>query len=87
MTTTTAPTVRREKAEALKARVDAARKAIARQDYTVPEVAAILGVNRNSAYDAVKRGELGHYKIGRNIRVTQAHLDVFRAGTGEGEQI
>lgn len=69
------------KMEAVEAHVEASRARLSRQDFTVPEVAVILGVSRNAAYEAVKAGVLGHYRVGRNIRITQAHLSAFRAGT------
>lgn len=80
--TTTPSTLqeRREAAAKLKARVDASRPQIARTSYTVDEIAAMEGVNRNSIYAAIRSGDLGHFKIGRLIRVTPEHLDAFRAG-------
>ena len=36
---------------------------------SVDEAAEILGVSRNTAYDAVKRGEIPSIRIGRCIKV------------------
>ena len=36
---------------------------------SVDEVAQILGISRNSAYEAVKREEIPVIRIGRRIRV------------------
>ena len=72
-------------ARVLKERLDAER-AFEREDFTIDELALKSGIHRNSLYAAVKRGELGHYRVGRIIRVTQKHWDAFREGTtGCGE--
>lgn len=54
-----------------------------REDYKVDEVAELLGVHTISVYSAIQRGELGHYRIGRHIRITREHLDEFRKGNME----
>jgi excisionase family DNA binding protein len=41
---------------------------------TVDQAARFLGIGRNSAYEAVRRGELPHIKVGRSIRVSRAGL-------------
>ncbi|MGO1412571.1 MAG: helix-turn-helix domain-containing protein [Actinomycetaceae bacterium] len=48
--------------------------------YTVDEVAAMLRVGRSSVYDAIKAGELGHFRVGRLIRVSREHVAAFVAG-------
>jgi len=40
----------------------------------IPEIAAILGIGRNTAYSLVKSGELKCIKIGRQIRVSKGEL-------------
>ena len=45
----------------------------------VPEVASILGVGRNTAYNLVKSGELKALRIGRQIRVPKNELLRFLA--------
>jgi excisionase family DNA binding protein len=50
---------------------------------TVPEVAAILRVNRDSAYELVRRGELQAVHIGRSVRVTRWALEAYLRGGGE----
>ena len=47
---------------------------------TVKEVARLLGINKNSIYGAIARGELPHIRIGRSIRVPRAALERFLAG-------
>ena len=41
---------------------------------SVTEVAAVLGVGRNTAYNLVKSGELKALRIGRQIRVSKNEL-------------
>ena len=41
---------------------------------TVPEMAEILQIGRNAAYDLVKSGAVRSIRIGRNIRIPQAAL-------------
>ena len=46
----------------------------------VPEAAKILGVSRNSGYEAVKRKEIPSIRIGRRLRVPRAALNKLLAG-------
>lgn len=40
---------------------------------TVPELAQLLRIGRNSAYEAIQRGEIpGVVRIGRTVRVSKA---------------
>jgi excisionase family DNA binding protein len=48
---------------------------IARRTYTVPEVAALLGIGRSTAYDLVARGELQATRIGRRWIVSPVVLE------------
>lgn len=41
---------------------------------TVPEVAAVLGVGRQKAYDLTRSGELRSMRIGKQIRVLRDEL-------------
>jgi excisionase family DNA binding protein len=50
-------------------------QAAARLTYTVEEVARLLGISRNSAYEAVRRGEIPTIRIGRRILVPRNRLD------------
>lgn len=45
------------------------------QTYTVDEVAEILGIGRNGAYEGVKSGEIPSIRIGKRILVPKAALD------------
>ena len=42
--------------------------------YTVPEVAAMLGVGRSTVYDLIGRGELDALRLGRRLFVTRTVL-------------
>ncbi|MHC2619441.1 excisionase family DNA binding protein [Bradyrhizobium huanghuaihaiense] len=42
--------------------------------YTVQDVAHLLGLTKNGAYEAAKRGDFPTIKIGRLIRVPKAAL-------------
>lgn len=44
--------------------------AIGRSAYDVPDVMSILGVSRQSVYNAINRGELRSFKIGRRRKIT-----------------
>ena len=46
-----------------------------KQTYSVPEAAKILGLNRNTGYEAVKRGEIPVIKIGKRLLVPKPALD------------
>lgn len=41
---------------------------------TVPQIAEILGISKNTAYQMVKRGEIGSKHIGRKIKVPKVCL-------------
>ena len=40
-----------------------------RQTYRVEEVSEILGIGRNSAYEAIRRGEIPSIRIGKRVLV------------------
>jgi excisionase family DNA binding protein len=42
---------------------------------SVPEAGQELGIGRNAAYDAAKRGDIPTIKIGRRLLVPRAALD------------
>jgi excisionase family DNA binding protein len=43
----------------------------------VPEAAKLLGIGRNTAYEAVARGEIPSIRIGRRLLVPVAALERF----------
>jgi len=46
---------------------------------TVEETAKILGVGRNSAYEAIARGEIPVVKVGKRLLVPKAALETLLA--------
>lgn len=53
---------------------------------TVPEVARLLRINRNTAYDLVRTGALYGARIGHALRVPRSEVERFlsRSGGEEG---
>jgi excisionase family DNA binding protein len=51
------------------------RAAQRRMTLTVNETAKRLGIGRNQAYEAIKRGEIPVIRIGRRLLVPEATLD------------
>jgi excisionase family DNA binding protein len=51
-----------------------------REVFSVDEVAERLGLSRNSAYEAVRKGEIPSVRIGRRILVSRVALDRLLAG-------
>jgi len=45
--------------------------------YTVDETARVLGIGRNTAYLAIRRGEIPSVRIGARILVPKAALDAL----------
>jgi excisionase family DNA binding protein len=54
---------------------------------SVDEAAELLGLNRNSVYEAAKRGELPTIRVGRRVLISRAGLqrllDQGNAGKAE----
>jgi excisionase family DNA binding protein len=46
-----------------------------RRTYTVPEVAALVGISRSTAYECVRRGEIPSRRFGRRIVVLRHELE------------
>ncbi len=46
---------------------------------TVDETAKCLGIGRNSAYEAIARGEIPVVKIGKRLLVPKAALEILLA--------
>jgi excisionase family DNA binding protein len=53
---------------------------ISRQTYHLEEVAKLLGVGRNQAYEAARRGEIPSIRIGKRVLVPKAALDRLLRG-------
>ena len=45
---------------------------------TVPQVAAVLGIGRNTAYSLVRSGQLRSVRVGRQIRVPKDALKTIQ---------
>lgn len=55
---------------------------------TVEEAGEALGIGRNLAYDAVRRGEIPSVKIGRRLLVPRAALDgLLGSAAGESQKL
>ena len=53
---------------------------------TVTEAGKLLGISRNSAYEAARRGEIPTIRVGRRILVPRSRLDELLDGlTGHDE--
>jgi excisionase family DNA binding protein len=52
--------------------------------YTVPEAGRLLGLGRNAAYDAAKRGDIPTLKIGRLLLVPKIPFHRMLEMTGTG---
>ena len=52
---------------------------------TVPETAKRLGIGKNLAYDAIRRGEIPSIRVGHRLLVPVAALEAMmrRAGSDE----
>lgn len=46
-----------------------------RKTYKIEEAGRLLGIGRNQAYEAAKRGDFPTLKIGRRLLVPKAALD------------
>lgn len=47
--------------------------------YSVPEVARLLGINRNTAYELVARGQIPSIKLGRRVLVPRKTFEQMLA--------
>ena len=53
---------------------------VERKTYTVVEVAKILGIGRNTAYEVCRNGEIPTIKIGGRILVPRTAIDELLSG-------
>lgn len=58
-----------------------------RLTYNVSETAKLLGLSKNSLYQACLKGEIPHLKIGKRILIPRARLDQMlnEAGKARGQ--
>lgn len=52
--------------------------------YSVEEAGQLLGISRNSAFEAARRGDLPTIRIGRRLLVPKAALERLLVGAGQG---
>jgi len=57
-----------------------------RQTLTVEEAGRLLGISRNSAYEAARRGELPAIRIGKRLIVPRAALEKLLGAPIDGER-
>ena len=62
------------------------RDSVTRLTTTIPEAAELLGIGRNTAYEAVRRGEIPTIRIGKRILVPVSALDRLLDGSWEQSQ-
>jgi excisionase family DNA binding protein len=48
--------------------------------YSVLEAGTLLGTGRSKTWDLIWKGQLGHYRIGKKIQVSAAHISDFLKG-------
>jgi excisionase family DNA binding protein len=53
---------------------------IVRRTYSIEEVARLLGIGRNAAYEAARRGDFPTIKVGHRIVVPRAPIDRMLGG-------
>ena len=56
--------------------------------YTVPEAGRLLGLSRNGAYEAAKRGDIPTIRVGRRLVVPKAafHQTFGLMGSSDGDK-
>jgi len=56
-----------------------------RLTYNVREAARLLGLSKNSAYQACLKGEIPHLKIGKRILIPKVQLERLLLGNSEAK--
>ena len=56
-----------------------------RLTYNVREAARLLGLSRNSAYQACLKGEIPHLKIGKRVLIPKIQLERLLLGNGKAK--
>jgi excisionase family DNA binding protein len=59
---------------------------IVKQTYSVEEAAKLLGIGRNSSYEAVRRGEIPALRIGHRLLIPRLALERLLATAGDGRE-
>lgn len=53
-----------------------------RRVHTVAEVSALIGISKNSTYEAIRRGQIPALRIGRRIVIPHKALEELLNATG-----
>ena len=53
---------------------------------TPMEVARLLGLGKNTTYDAIRRGDIPAIRVGKRLLVPRAALEEWLAGRGSKDQ-
>jgi excisionase family DNA binding protein len=70
----------------VKARKPRPRSAEPPATYTVAQLAALLGVNRGTVYEAIERGQVpGVIRLGRRILIARGHVQEWLGQNAESE--
>lgn len=59
------------------------RDPISRATYSIDEVATLLGIGRNAAYEGARRGDFPTIKIGKSVRAPRALIHRMLGIDGE----
>lgn len=62
-----------------------ARKSTAPVFHSVEELASYLGISRQGAYSALRRGEIPHIRLGRRFVIPRAAVDEWLRAAGKQE--
>lgn len=52
---------------------------------TVPEVAQLLRVTRQTIYNMVKNGKIPHFRVGAKVRFNRSDIEAIMKTTGESK--
>jgi excisionase family DNA binding protein len=56
------------------------KSTLERRTYSVEEAGKLLGIGRNPAYEAAKRGQIPVIRVGKRVLIPKAALDRLLAG-------
>lgn len=52
---------------------------------TVPEVAQLLRVTRQTIYNMVRNGKIPHFRVGAKVRFNRSDIEAIMKTTGESK--
>ena len=65
----------------------ATKTAVERKTITIPAAGQALGISRNAAYEAARRGEIPTIRIGRLLLVPKVALERMLESAGKGRAV